>query len=756
MKNFTKLLFLLSTLSVVSCDSDKRDTPQSNERKYAKVDSLLSVMTKEEKVGQLHLINGFWDVTGPVPKDNNSQEKYNDLKNGKVGAVLNITGKEQVRKIQQLVVENSRLKIPLLFGYDVIHGYKTMMPIPLAESCSWEPELMEKTAKYAALEATNAGINWTFAPMVDISREARWGRVMEGAGEDPYLGSIIAKARVTGFQGDLGSGNTIAACAKHFAGYGFAEAGLEYNSTDISKSTLWNMVLPPFKAANDAGVSTFMNGFNDLSGTPVTGSSYLQRDILKGEWNFDGFVVSDWGSIGELVAHGMAEDKKQAALYGMQAGSDMDMEAFCYTNHLEELLEEDKIGEMYLDDAVRRILQVKVDLGLFENPYKYCDESEKKEEPKESSLDVAYEAALKSMVLLKNDNNLLPLKKEDKIALIGPLASDKNSPLGSWRGKAVDDSAISLEEGLKNKNVNFKNALGVTLITNKRSFIYEVEVNKTDRTGIKEAVALARTVDKVVMTLGEDCFMSGEGRSRTEIGLPGLQLELLKAVHKVNPNIVLVLMNGRPLTLEWENENIPAILETWHLGTRSGDAIASVLYGDYNPSGKLTMSFPRNVGQCPIYYNRKNTGRPTAGGEMVFYAHYQDVEKTALFPFGHGLSYTSFSYSNLTLSQDSISTKDTLNVKITIKNTGSVKGEEVAQLYIRDIASKQTRPIKELKGFKKFALKAGEERTISFELSSNELGYFFDEKFVVEPGTFEVFVGTNSRDVLSSSFKLTE
>jgi beta-glucosidase len=572
------------------------------------------------------------------------------------------------------------------------------------------------------------------------------------------LGSLAAEARVKGFQGDFKSQHSMAACAKHFAAYGFAETGLEYNSTDLSPNTLKNIVLPPFKAAAKAGSLTFMNGFNDLGGTPVTASSYLQRDILKGEWEFNGFVVSDWGSIGELVKHGMAADDKQAAELALKAGSDMDMESNCYTNHLAKLIEEKKVPESTLNEAVRRILRVKFQLGLFDNPYKYCNQNAEKailDTNKKS--DLALEAARKSIVLLKNENKILPLQKQDKIALIGALAFDKDSPLGSWRARARKNSAISVEEGIKLKTNNLLSEKGVKLLNKEHSFLYEVDVNTTDFSGINEAVTLAKKVDKVVMVLGEDCFMSGEGRSRTSIGLPGLQLEMLKAVQKVNPNIVLVLMNGRPLTLEWESQNIPAIVETWHLGNESGNAIADVLYGDYNPSGKLTVSFPRNVGQCPIYYNHRSTGRPTTNEHdagMVFYSHYTDSEKTPLFPFGYGLSYSNFKYSDLKLSNDKIKMGETIEVQISVQNTSKIDGEEIVQLYIHDIAALETRPVKELKSFQKIKLKAGEAKTLTFKLTNSDLGYYRADGFVTEAGVFKVFVGGNSRDVFEKQFEL--
>ena len=751
------------TLSIFSCEQKTQDTtsptPSSISESTRKADSVLALMTLQEKVGQLNQYNGFWDVTGPTPAGGDEKKKYEDIKNGRVGSMLNVTSVERVRAAQKVAVENSRLKIPMVFGFDVIHGYQTMMPIPLAESCSWNLALMEQSAAVAADEASAAGINWTFAPMVDVGRDARWGRVMEGAGEDPYLGARAAEARIKGFQGELESEKTVAACAKHFAGYAFAESGREYNTTEIGLNTLHNIVLPPFKAAAKTGCATFMNGFHEISGTPVTASRFLQRDILKGEWGYEGMIVSDWGSINELRKHGIAKDSAHAAEIALNAGSDMDMEGHCYVNYLEQLVESGKVDEKLIDDAARRILKLKFELGLFEDPYKYCSEEREKETlGSEKHLDIATQAARESIVLLKNESNTLPLKKEQSIAVIGPLAADKDSPLGSWRGKVIPNSAVSVVEGIDNitgKTSSYSQ--GCKLVEGEHSFIYEVKINETDKTGIKEAVSLAKTKDVVVMVLGEDCFQSGEGRSRTEIGLPGLQLELLKAVQKVNPNIVLVLMNGRPLTLSWEAENIPAIVEAWHLGSGSGTAIAEVLFGAYNPSGKLTMSFPRNVGQCPVYYNIKNTGRPSAVGHdagLVFHSHFIDSEKEALFPFGFGLSYSTFEYGDISLSAKTIKSDGTITISTTVTNTSEVAGEEVAQLYIRDLVSTKTRPIKELKGFEKIKLEAGESQSISFDLTPSELGYYVDGKFVVEPGDFEVFVGTNSVDLKKSTFSV--
>ena len=717
-----------------------------------KVDSILALMTLEEKVGQMNQYNGFWDVTGPVPEEGNAATKYEHLRKGWVGSMLNVTGTQEVRKLQKLVVEESRLGIPLIFGFDVIHGYKTLAPIPLAEAASWDMEAIKNSARIAADEAAAVGLNWTFAPMVDISRDARWGRVMEGAGEDTYLGSKIAKARVQGFQGeDLSDINTIAACAKHFAAYGFAEAGRDYNTADIGTSTLYNVVLPPFHAAVDADVKTVMNGFNILNGIPVTASSFLQRDILKEKWGFDGFVISDWASIMEMVPHGYAKDLKQAAELAANAGSDMDMEASAYVTHLVENVKEGNVAEDKIDDAVRRILTVKFELGLFDDPYRYCDDSRQEERLyHEAHQAGVLDMAKKSIVLLKNEGNLLPIKKDQKkIAVIGELGNDDNSPLGSWRIGSDNNTAVSVLKGLKKHNKNITYAKGPKIFNSDANFITDVTVNETDEQGMEEAVALAMESDIVLMVLGEHGFQSGEGRSRTQLDLPGLQLQLLKEVYKVNKNVILILMNGRPLTIPWEAENIPAILETWQLGSQTGNAIAEVVFGEYNPSGKLPMSFPRSVGQVPIYYNHYSTGRPDTQ-PTVFWSHYSDEKNTPLFPFGYGLSYTSFDYSDLKIDT---SNPESIEVSVTITNTGKIEGEEVVQLYIHDKVASVTRPVKELKGFQKINLAPNNSKKVIFTLTDKALGFYnHDYEFVVEPGEFDVMVGTNSHEGLSGSF----
>jgi beta-glucosidase len=716
------------------------------------IDSLLTKMTLLEKVGQMNQYNGFWEVTGPVPQAGNAKQKYEHLKMGLVGAVLNVKGTENVRRLQEIVVKESRLGIPLLFGFDVIHGHKTLSPIPLGEAASWDLEAIEKSARVAAIEASAVGINWTFAPMVDIGRDARWGRVMEGAGEDPYLGSKIGVARVKGFQGDdLSANNTIAATAKHFAGYGFSEAGKDYNTVDVGTSTLYNIIFPPFKAVVDNNVRTVMNSFNVLNGIPATANKFLQRDILKEKWKFNGFVISDWGSGTEMIAHGYAKDLKQVAELSANAGSDMDMESYAYVTHLKELVEAGKVPMSVIDDAVKRILQVKYELGLFQDPYRYCNaEREKKFIYHPDHIAASLDMAKKSMVLLKNEGKLLPLKKDQKrIAVIGALAKDKNSPLGSWRIGSDDSSAVSFLEGLNNLPAQYTYAKGADLVTGPVSFANEVKLNTTNKSGFAEAVNLAKKSDVVIMVLGEHGFQSGEGRSRASLDLPGVQQELLEAIYAVNKKIVLVLMSGRPLTINWAEKNIPAIIEVWQPGTQSGNAIAQVLFGGYNPSGKLPMTFPRSVGQIPIYYNHFNTGRPGPVAQ-VFWSHYTDEVNTPLYPFGYGLSYTDFTYTDLKVDD---SNPARVKVSVSIKNAGKVAGEEVAQLYIRDKIASVVRPVKELKGFQKFALKPGESRTIEFILTDAELGFYDnDGVFIVEPGEFEIMVGTDSQKGLKQNW----
>ncbi len=750
------LYIITLLLSCLTTFGQNSKIPSSIENIEIKIDSVLALMTLEEKVGQLVQYNGSWDLTGPASELDNKQKEKN-LKKGLVGSMLNVLSVEATREAQKLIMDNSRMKIPLIFGYDVIHGYKTIFPIPLGETASWDLEALERSARIAAIESVANGINWTFSPMIDVSRDARWGRIMEGSGEDPYLTSVVGVAKIKGYQGDDLAGDlTIAATAKHFAGYGFAEGGRDYNTVNLGENELHNAVLPPFKAAAEAGVATFMNSFNEIDGIPSTGNKYLQRDILKGEWDWKGFMVSDWGSITEMIYHGIAKDKKQASQIAINAGSDMDMEGGAYESSLVELVTEGTVDVAVIDDAVRRVLRVKFKLGLFDDPYKYTNPEVKKNISYEDHRKAAREIAAKSIVLLKNENEILPIKSTIKsIAVIGPLANDKDTPIGNWRAQGETDSAVSVVEGINKaagRRVKVKYALGTTLGYGERSFLMPLEINKTDRSGFKEAIELAKNSELVVMVLGEDAFQSGEGRSQAKIGLAGLQQELLEEIKKVNSNIVLVLINGRPMEISWASENIPAIVVAWQLGTESGNAIADVLFGKYNPSGKLPVSFPRLVGQEPLYYNHKNTGRPS-NDQHVTYSHYTDVKKDALYPFGYGLSYTQFEYGDLTLSEDEMNSENDIEAQITIKNTGKVKGKEVVQLYLQDIIGSRTRPVKELKGFQLLELEPGETKMVKFPITKKMLEFYTANRiWEVEDGDFNIFIGGNSRDLKTAEF----
>lgn len=723
-----------------------------------KVDSVLALMTLEEKVGQLVQYNGSWDLTGPASNLDTKQKEEN-LKNGLVGAMLNVLSVEATTEAQKLVMENSRLKIPLLFGYDVIHGYTTIFPVPLAETASWDLKAMEESARIAALESAANGVNWTFSPMIDVSRDARWGRIMEGSGEDPYLTSLVAVAKIKGYQGeDLSHPHTIAATAKHFAGYGLAEAGRDYNTVHIGENELHNTVLPPFKAAAEAGVATFMNSFNDIDGTPATGHKVLQRDILKGDWNYDGFIVSDWASISEMIEHGFARDKKHASEIAIKAGSDMDMEGGAYETSLVQLVEEGKVDEALIDDAVKRVLRVKFKMGLFEDPYRYSNTETLKNISFEDHRKASRDIAKKSIVLLKNENELLPINSSVKnIAVVGPLANDKDSPIGNWRGQGEANSAVSVLEGIRNavgKDVKVNYAKGADLGMGERSFLMPLKINKTDKSGFAEAVEIAKNAEVVVMVLGEDAFQAGEGRSQVNIGLAGVQQELLEEIYEVNKNIILVLINGRPMEITWAAENLPAIAVAWQLGTESGNAIADVLFGKYNPSGKLPVSFPRAVGQEPLYYNQKNTGRPS-NDEHVTFSGYTDSPKDALYPFGFGLSYTTFQYGAPQLSANEMKENETLVVTISLTNTGNVAGKEIVQLYIRDLVASTTRPVKELKAFEIIELAPGETKNVQFEVDNKMLQFYnANRKWESEAGEFEILTGSNSRDLKKSNFSL--
>ena len=746
----------MSIMTVSTINAQQKLNPEIEK----KIDVLMSKMTLEEKVGQMNQYNGFWDVTGPAPVGGTAEQKYENIKKGLVGSMLTVRGVKEVKAVQKIAVEQTRLGIPLIIGFDVIHGYKTLSPIPLAEAASWDLKAIEKSAETAASEAAASGINWTFGPMMDISKDARWGRVMEGAGEDSYLGSKVAVARVKGFQGDntFKSPLRIAATAKHFAAYGFVESALEYNASEISNNTLFNQVLPPFKAAVDAGLKTVMTSFNTINGIPASGDKFLLRDVLKNKWGFNGFVISDWASIREMIPWGYSKDEKAAAISAVEAGTDMDMEGGIYVPYLIDLVKQGKVKQEFVDDAVRRILRVKYELGLFDNPYRFLDEKREKEViGSKANREAVLDMAKKSIVLLKNDTNLLPLKKSgQKIVLLGSLAESKNSPLGSWRIAADSNTAVSVLEGMQQYKGNTLNYVkGLDLTTVEPTFLTEVQYNTTDKSGFEAAKNAAKEADVVVMVLGEHGFSSGEARSRTNLDLPGLQQEFLEEIYKVNPNIVLVLNNGRPLTISWAAEKIPTIVEAWQLGTETGNAVAQVLYGDYNPSGKLPMSFPRNIGQVPISYNHYSTGRFTNKDNNVFWSHYSDVEKTPLYPFGYGLSYTTFEYSNLKINKKSFPKGEKIEVSVDLKNTGKVTGKEVAQLYLQDEFASVVRPVKELKGFEMIELKAGETKTITFTLTDAELGFYNNQnEFVVEPGTFKVMVGGNSDAKLSDKFEV--
>ena len=719
--------------------ADKKITQQ--------VEALLQKMTLEEKIGQMNQYNGPWAATGPLTNDGNLLDQ---VKTGKVGSMLNVTGVKRTRELQELALQ-SRLKIPLLFGQDVIHGYRTIFPIPLAEAASWDIPAMEASARVAAIETSASGMHWTFAPMVDIARDPRWGRVMEGAGEDPYLASLIASARVKGFQGKgLGDTSAVMACAKHFVAYGAAEGGRDYNTVDMSLRRLHEVYLPPFKAAADAGVATFMNAFNDLNGIPATGSKYLQRDLLKGSWGFKGFVVSDWGSIGEMIQHGYAKDNREAALLAANAGSDMDMESRSYTKHLSALVKEGKLRMAVIDEAVRRILRKKFEMGLFEDPFRFSDlKREERNWNNPEHRKVAADMARKSIVLLKNEKNILPLSAQTgTIALIGPFVKAKKDHLGFWSYDWPDDSvriasiweAVSRKRGGESKLLYAKGA----------------SITGEDRSGFAEAVEKALQADLVILTVGEARDMSGEAKSRSSIQLPGVQEELVKEIIAVGKPTVVLISAGRPLIFNWTADHAPAILYTWWLGTEGGNAIADVLFGDYNPSGRLPMSFPRAEGQIPIYYNHYNTGRPAMNDSDKFYrSAYSDLSIYPKYPFGYGLGYAQFEYSPVRLSTATLRKGQTLRASVTITNTGKVAGKETVQLYIRDMSGSVVRPVRELKGFQQLQLEAGETKTVSFNLTVEDLRFYNEQlKYIWEPGAFKVYIGKDAAHNNEASFEV--
>jgi beta-glucosidase len=715
-----------------------------------KVTELLSKMTLEEKVGQMVQYSGFEYATGP--QQSNSAAVLEEIKKGKVGSMLNVAGSEETRAFQKLAMQ-SRLKIPLLFGQDVIHGYRTTFPVNIGQAASWDLGMIEKSERIAATEAAAYGIHWTFAPMVDIARDPRWGRVMEGSGEDTYLGTKIGLARIKGFQGrGLGSLDAVMACAKHFAAYGAAVGGRDYNSVDMSLRQLNETYLPPFKAAAEAGVATFMNSFNDINGIPATANQYIQRNLLKGKWNYKGFVVSDWGSIGEMVPHGYAKDGAEAAEKAIQGGSDMDMESRVYMAELPKLVKEGKVDPKLVDDATGRILTKKFEMGLFDDPYRFSNEKKQKEQTdNQENRKFGREFGSKSIVLLKNQGNILPLSKTTKtVALIGPFGKETVANHGFWSVAFKDDNQriISQFDGIKNqldKNSTLLYAKGCN-------------VDDQDKSQFAEAIETAKKADVVIMTLGEGHAMSGEAKSRSTIGFTGVQEDLLKEIAKTGKPIILMINAGRPLIFNWAADNIPTIVYTWWLGTEAGNSIADVLFGTVNPGGKLPMSFPRTVGQIPVYYNHYNTGRPAKNNtDRNYVSAYIDLDNDPKYPFGYGLSYTDFKYSDMVLSSTSLTGNQTLNISVTVSNTGKYDGEEVVQLYIRDLFGKVVRPVKELKGFHKVFIKKGESKKVDFKLTPEDLKFFDDElNFDWEGGEFDIMIGTDSQHVQTKRINWTK
>ena len=706
-----------------------------------KVDSLLRIMTLDEKIGQMVLFTSDWDVTGPTIKEG----YLDDIRSGRCGNIFNAYTTDYIREIQRVAVEESRLGIPLLFGYDVVHGHKTIFPVPLAESCSWDLDLMRRTASASAAEAAASGLNWTFAPMVDISVDPRWGRVCEGAGEDPFLASLIADARVKGFQGDdLSDPLTVLACVKHFAAYGAPLAGRDYNTVDMSERQFREFYLPPYKAGVDAGALSVMTSFNEYDGVPSTGNAYLIRTLLKKDWGFQGFVVTDYTSINEMVHHGYAASEADAGVKAVNAGVDMDLQGEVYFNYLKGLVGAGFVSMRTIDHAVARILNVKAELGLFDDPYRYCDsarEADVVENQKIRSL--SREAARKSMVLLKNDGTL-PFDRGDRIAVIGELAASKRDLLGSWKAAGEWDQMKSILDAVREYN-------------GAANVFYAEGCKKmgTDRSGFGAALEAVAQADKVLMVIGEDWDWSGEAASRTDISVPGVQSELLSMIAATGKPVAVVLLNGRPLVLEKENVDADALLEAWYPGTMGADAVTDILFGQYNPSGKLTMTFPRSVGQVPIFYYEKNTGRPIYLPSEKYKSRYLDSPNDPLYPFGYGLSYTTFSYSDLSLSSPKVKKGKTIEATVTVTNTGQVTGEETVQLYIRDLVGSVTRPVKLLKAFQKVAIPPGESRRITFTIDNDMLSFWRqDMTFGVEEGDFKVMVGGSSADLLQASFTL--
>ncbi|MGZ5255443.1 MAG: beta-glucosidase BglX, partial [Flavitalea sp.] len=722
---------------------------QNTQKMNAYITNLMNKMTVEEKIGQLNLPSVGFDVTGPIV----SQGVEEKIQKGLVGGVFNTFTPVAVRKLQEMAVTKSRLKIPLLFGYDVIHGHRTIFPISLGLAASWDMDLVERTARAAAEEASADGLNWTFSPMVDIARDPRWGRVSEGAGEDPFLGSAVARAMIYGYQGnDLSKDNTVLACVKHFALYGASEAGRDYNTTDMSRLRMFNEYFAPYKASIDAGVGSVMSSFNEIDGVPASANSWIMTDLLRKQWGFKGLVVSDYTAINEMINHGIG-DGKEVARRGLKAGTEMDMVGELYITHLPQLVKEGKVSMAEINNACRLILEAKYKLGLFDDPYRYVNEARNKSEiMNEQKLALAKEAAIKSFVLLKNDN-ALPLLSTKTIAFVGPLVKNQRDLIGSWSGAGDWKQAISIWDALQNKfrGNPFLYAKGCNFVDDEALMAklnphgaQLVKDSSSPQELIDEAVAVAGKADVIVAVLGEPYGMTGEAASRSSIGLLPNQMELLKALKKTGKKIVLVLMNGRPMDLSWEDQNVDAILETWYGGTKAGEAIADVLFGEANPSGKITMTYPRNLGQVPIYYNHKMTGRPFDANQK-YTTKYLDVANTPLYPFGYGLSYTKFNYSDMSLSSATMQKGGTITAKVTLSNSGTFNGVETVQLYIRDLVGSITRPVKELKGFQQVSLKAGESKTISFTIKEEDLKFYnADLKWVSEPGEFEVFIGGSS------------
>jgi len=763
MKKTLTIVAIIFSISV-NVYAQKSDPKSDSYRMKSFIDALMKKMTVDEKIGQLNLPGSGDIVTGQASNSDIGKK----IQEGKVGGLFNIKTVEKIRAVQKIAVEQSRLKIPMLFGMDVIHGYETVFPIPLGLSCTWDMKAIERSARIAAKEASADGINWTFSPMVDISRDPRWGRISEGSGEDVYLGSQIARAMVKGYQGNGEYKNyNLMACVKHYALYGAAEAGRDYNTTDMSRVKMFNEYLPPYKAAVDAGVGTVMASFNEVDGVPATGNKFLMTEVLRKQWGFKGFVVTDYTGINEMIDHGLG-DLQTVSARALNAGIDMDMVGEGFLLTLKKSLQEGKVTMVQIDASCRLILEAKYKLGLFQDPFRYCDPNRAKTDIfTDANRSEARAIAAQSFVLLKNQGNILPIKKTGTIALIGPLADAKENMPGTWSVAANFSKAISVLAGLQaavGNNARIIYAKGSNLdadsLFEERAGMFGKGFNRDRRSAqaiIDEAVAVAKQSDVVVAALGESAEMSGESSSRSDIEIPQAQQNLLMALLKTGKPVVLVLFTGRPLALKWENDNIPAILNVWFGGSEAGSAIADVLFGDVNPSGKLSTTFPQNVGQIPLYYNHKNTGRPLAEGKWFqkFRSNYLDVTNDPLYPFGYGLSYTNFTYSTVELSRPAIRSTETLTATVTVTNSGAATGKEVVQLYIRDMVGSSTRPVKELKGFQKIELKAGETKKISFRISVNDLKFYnYDLKYAAEPGDFKVFIGGNSRDVKEADFKL--